>query len=553
MIKLLEKGFYLANAEVFTPPEVVDYMIKAVECTLGRFISLGDKILEPSAGDGAFIVPLLRQLVQGATPCDWSSSLWDDLFKAFEINPQYVGKLEYTINAMLVELGCPEVRAQELVQKWIVREDFLLANLDGMKFDIVIGNPPYIRYDAISKEKVKKYQSLFSTFRGRCDLYVPFIQKALSLLTGEGVFCFICSNRFTKSDYGRFLRAYLSDQYHIGLYLNLEHAKVFGKKIAAYPAILVIDRKLGAPTFAATINSLASCPLTRFQYGASQLLSLFPKWYSGKDPWLTTDISTWNWMCSLDEKLPLLSESASGTQIGIGVATGNDDVFIVKAPVAQIEKDCLLPLATSEDIRQGRIHGDYYLVNPYATDGSGCLRVLDDWPGLKSYLVKHREELGKRFVSQKGEWYRTIDRVNDWLFHHAKILLPDIQSGGIVGIDSEGTVYPHHNVYWIISEEWPLYLLASILKSEFVSRQIRLFSSEMRGGSIRYQVKNLERLRIPPYTAFSPEEKLLMEDFYIHNNTAGINLLVNKVVECYLQDENPKPLPKLRQQHFVFK
>ena len=113
MIKLLEKGFYLANAEVFTPPEVVDYMIKAVECTLGRFISLGDKILEPSAGDGAFIVPLLRQLVQGATPCDWSSSLWDDLFKAFEINPQYVAgigsKMDCTRGFSFSKFGWDEV------------------------------------------------------------------------------------------------------------------------------------------------------------------------------------------------------------------------------------------------------------------------------------------------------------------------------------------------------------------------------------------------------------------------------------------------------------
>ena len=478
--------------------------------------------------------------------------LWNDLFRAFEINPLHAEKLEFAINAMLAEFGCPPPRAQELVQKWIVREDFLLANLNAVKFDIVIGNPPYIRYDAISKEKVRMYQSLFSTFRGRCDLYVPFVQKALSLLAEEGVFCFICSNRFAKSDYGKFLRGYLSGQYHIGLYLNLEHAGVFGREIAAYPAILLVDRKLGNPTFTASVNSLNHSSLSGFQLGHSQFLSSFPNWYSGKEPWVTTDISAWNWMRSLQEKLPVLSESAPGTQIGIGVATGNDDVFVVKSPVAQIEKDCLLPLTTSEDIRQGRIHGDCYLVNPYMPDNSGRLRVLDERPGLKAYLTKHREELARRFVSQKGKWYRTIDRVNDWLFHRAKILLPDIQSGGVVGMDNDGTVYPHHNVYWIVSDGWPLHSLAAILKSEFVARQIRLYSSEMRGGSIRYQVKNLERLRIPPCAAFSSNEKMLLKDFFIHNQTTEINLLVNTVVERCLQDESTKLPVKLHQQFFEF-
>ena len=47
------------NAEVFTPASVVDYMLDAVETDLGRRLSFRDRVLEPSAGDGAFVVPLL--------------------------------------------------------------------------------------------------------------------------------------------------------------------------------------------------------------------------------------------------------------------------------------------------------------------------------------------------------------------------------------------------------------------------------------------------------------------------------------------------------------
>lgn len=539
----LKRAVTEPNAEVFTPPDVVSYMLRAVETRRGRHISVRDRILEPSAGDGAFVLPTVEKMVASLAPKDWSNPLLDVAIRAYEVNPAYAEKLRNEVKRFLKESGCPTSRASALVSLWIHEEDFLSAKISG-PFDVVVGNPPYVRYDAIGKSKVESYRKSFATFRGRCDLYIPFIERSLSLLAQNGVFCFICSNRFTKSAYGSRLRQFISNGFHVSLYLNLEHANVFGKDIAAYPAILMVDRRFDSPTYSATVDSLETTPLSMLAFGNSNYLAPFPEWYSGESPWATTDKKALVFSKRIERNLPLLSQSAPKTRIGIGVATGNDAVFVVHAPNMPVESEALLPLATGDDIRAGRIHGNSFLVNPFRPDYSGRLRDITELPRLASYLESHKDALSTRFVAKRKEWYRTIDRVDWGLFKSPKILLPDIQPGGVVGIDEQGCVYPHHNVYWITSDGWPLHLLAALLKSEFVARQIRWASVEMRGGSIRYQVQNLSKLRLPPREAIDDDEAQRLVNASVTNDMKQLNKLVDAIVDRALDGNGHYAMPR---------
>ena len=538
MPEALKRNTTESNAEVFTPPEVVAYMLDAVQTDLGRGLTFHDRVLEPSAGDGAFVLPIIDRMTGAMHDNDWESARLDRALLAFETNPVHAEALRRSVSARLRRAGCPEGRAASLVATWIREEDFLRAEI-GEPFDVVVGNPPYIRYDAIAKADVVSYQRAFSTFRGRCDLYVPFIERSLSLLSANGVFCFICSNRFTKSDYGARLRALISANYHVALFLNLEHANVFGKGVAAYPAILMIDRRIGKRTLAATATSLSLTPLFSFRFDSSANLDEFPAWYQREDPWATTDEATLRYLRRINEWLPALEDSAAGTRLGVGVSTGCDDVFVRPGPEPEVEDDCLLPLVTGDDVRSGRGWGGSYLINPFRPDASGAIRDLSERPGLARYLERHRERLSARFVARRKEWFRTIDRISWPLFKRPKILLPDIQFGGIVGIDREGAVYPHHNLYWIVSRGWPLDLLAAILGGSFVTKQIRWVSSEIRGGGIRYQAKNLHRLRIPPRSAVSPEEERRLVSAFRQKDSATIDGIVDSVVDRCISAAEP--------------
>lgn len=518
------------NAEVFTPAPVVAYMLDALETARGRPLTCQDRILEPSAGDGAFVLPILERVLATMPPGGWDDRALDRVLLAFETNPAHHAVLRAAVARKLSMAGCPDARSAELVEAWIREGDFLRAEI-AEPFTVVAGNPPYVRYDAIPREDAAEYQRRYPTFRGRCDLCVPFIERSLELLGADGAFCFICSNRFAKSDYGAGLRTRIAEGFHTALYLNLEHADVFGKNIAAYPAILLIDRRRGRPTYAATIPSFRGNPLSAFRHGHSTRLAPFTEWYPDGAPWATTDADAYRLSKQIDERLPLLTESAPGTRFGIGVATGNDAVFLRPGPEPGIEPDCLLPLVTGEDVRAGRRWGGTYLVNPFRPDDSGSLRNLDERPGLARYLERHRAGLSSRFIARRKEWYRTIDRVSWALFRTPKLLLPDIQRGGIVGLDADGALYPHHNLYWIVSDGWPLPLLAAILKSGFVTRQIRWASSEMRGGSIRYQAKNIGRLRIPPRSAIAPAEECALVEASSRGDADSLDHLVDAIVD----------------------
>jgi hypothetical protein len=85
-----------------------------------------------------------------------------------------------------------------------------------------------------------------------------------------------------------------------------------------------------------------------------------------------------------------------------------------------------------------------------------------------------------------------------------KLVIPDIQSGGVVGYD-DGKYYPHHNVYWITSTSWNLRALQALLRSTLVLEQIRAHSVQMRGGALRYQAQVLRKVRLPSYASLSAD------------------------------------------------
>ena len=78
-------------------------------------------------------------------------------------------------------------------------------------FDIVIGNPPYVRQERI--KEIKPYlKDNYEVYTGVADLYVYFFEKGLKLLKNRGMFSFICSNKFARVNYGKNLQKINSKQ-----------------------------------------------------------------------------------------------------------------------------------------------------------------------------------------------------------------------------------------------------------------------------------------------------------------------------------------------------
>lgn len=489
--------------DVFTSPAVVCYMLDKVGYTPDRDLS-GIKILEPSCGEGEFVIEIAKRIMTSSEIYNFNAG------KVFIQNVQ-----AFDIDADKVEICRTRVKSLGIEQvENIFHSDFLKAN--ACQADIVVGNPPYIRYEYIPKEMIGYCKEHFHTFHYRSDLYVPFFEKTLSLLNNGGIHCFICSNRWLKNEYGKKLRTFISREYQLQLIVNLEQANAFQENVLAYPAITVIAAKPPQEVF-----EYAECTDINRLHNLQTIIKPMP---DGAD-----------WTKAFVEKTActfLMSIEEQGFKIGIGVATGADAVFISDTLPDKVERDLILPAINARNLRGDKLRWDgKYLLNPYKVNGD--LINLEQYPKAKSYLESHRDKLASRHITSKtpAQWYRTIDRITPSVLSQPKILLPDMSGNNFIFVD-DGNYYPLHNIYYITGHTArELRILAAQLMSDFVRRQLKSVTNQMNGGFPRWQSQHLRKLQIIDISSIPDEEAQLLLDYYDKKNINGINALISELLQ----------------------
>jgi adenine-specific DNA-methyltransferase len=500
---------------VLTKPVVVMAILDLVEYFPSRNLN-GIRIVEPSAGEGAFAIEILRRLHQSSVGFGFDFGEAIQQVHFYEIDENSILKLQSNIEGLFTEL---EYDGQFYN---IHHEDYLSSELRSI--DIVVGNPPYVRYDNIPEAVREKYKSLYATFRFRCDLYILFYEKCLSQLKNSGRLAFICSNRWLKSQYGRPLRQLISRKYHLEMIIDLTETQPFQEEVLAYPAITILSYPQGNTSCewhrVTELEALAE--IAERKHSPDFLLAI----EFGSDEWFGQSLSP-----EFEVKCNLELIEKQGFKIGIGVATGCDKVFIGIHLKESIEEELLLPIISGKDLR-----GDVFswrgefLLNPY--DSHGNLIQLGPHPKARKYLMGFEDILRQRHVSKKNpdSWYRTIDKVQKSLVKQPKILLPDISGNRTVFIDN-GEYYPNHNIYYITgSGIGDLKVLAALLMSAFVREQLENVGNKMNGGYPRWQSQNLRKLRIPLIKAISDEYRTALIKAYDSQDHIGINSVVALII-----------------------
>jgi hypothetical protein len=109
-------------------------------------------------------------------------------------------------------------------------------------FDVILGNPPYVRVDTLSVSQKGFITKNFRSAKGKYDLYYLFVEKAFSLLNSIGRLGYIIPNRFSTSDSGFSLRKYLIEHANYININSVSRIKVF-KEASIYPVILILEGK----------------------------------------------------------------------------------------------------------------------------------------------------------------------------------------------------------------------------------------------------------------------------------------------------------------------
>ncbi|MDO5580899.1 MAG: TaqI-like C-terminal specificity domain-containing protein [Planctomycetia bacterium] len=485
---------------VYTQRKVVDFILDLMgyssDIPLFQY-----RILEPCFGRGDFLFPIIERLLNSWRKSNRPVSILSRALYAVELNQRTFDETREKVVQYLVQSGISSKRGSFLADQWMIQGDFLLKAIKD-KFSFIAGNPPYLRQERIPEPLLMEYRRRYCSMFDRADLYVPFIERSLSLLSQGGILGFICADRWMKNRYGGPLRRMVSENYRLKTYVDMAETQAFQTKVAAYPAITIISREKRGPTrtiYRPEINERTLSQIVSDVHAAalpndSQVQEiLIPAKNSA--PWLLKSPDRIDLIRRLESAFPTLEEV--GAKVGIGVATGADKVFIADYAKLDVEESRKLPLATTSDIKTGIMNWKGLgVINPFCGDGS--LVDLNDYPKLEHYLTQYRDIIVKRHCVHKNpeKWYRTIDRIQADLTIRAKLLIPDIKGSANIVFDS-GQYYPHHNLYYVISDDWDLRALQSVLKSRIASLFIENYSTQIRGGYLRFQAQYLRRIRVP--------------------------------------------------------
>ncbi|MEU4828579.1 Eco57I restriction-modification methylase domain-containing protein [Actinomadura sp. NPDC023710] len=495
------------TGEVFTRRWVVELILDLVGYTPDRDLA-ALSIVEPACGEGAFLEPIVERLSASCRKRGRALSEAASAIAAFDLFPRNVQHTRALVAERLAHEGWGKAEVDKVVPGWVKTSDYILESTTGARADFVVGNPPYIRLEDVPELRMAAYREACPTMGGRADIYIGFYEVGLRSLKPDGKLGFICADRWMRNQYGRGLRQMVSRRFSMDLSLIMHDVDAFEAQVSAYPAVTIIsNRPQGEAIAADTKRSFGSAEardlLAWSKKGDTPRLDApsfhaarLPHWFPGEDSWPAASPARLAMLEDLSDRFRPLQDETTGTRVGIGVATGADKVFVTDNPEL-VERDRLLPMAMVRDTKSGTFawHGAY-LVNPW--NEQGRLVELDDYPRLRAYLARHGATLRKRHIATKqpSRWYKTIDKVDHKLTGSPKLLLPDMKLT-IHPVLDQGGHYPHHNLYFVISDSWDLRVLGGLLLSKVAEAFVEAYAVKMRGGTLRFQAQYLRKIRVP--------------------------------------------------------
>lgn len=487
--------------------------------------------------------------------------LHDDFFKESsraqkEKLREELERLEWEfMRATLREQGCEQAIADLERASAKHRKPFFLWKLHFAEvfqkrngFDVVIGNPPYVRIQEIKKLDSKMPERLKTQYlaakKGNYDVYVVFIEKALRLLGPQGNVAFIQPHKFFLNKYGEPLRELLANGQHVRAIVHFGDHQVF-PGATNYVCLLFLT-KTGNDNFRFVLVDDLDGWYSTMQ-GSERL---FPSNTLSQAEWVLPVGLTAKVYDRIATEKRRLGEI---TDLFVGLQTDADDVFIVEMIsesddeiIARseftgekhiFEKKHLKPfLKGSLNIRRYKLDDlTKRLIFPYEiVNNRSVIISAEDYavrfPKTWAYLVKCKERLTARGGGKLGnEWHGYVYKKNHTRFEQPKLLAPAIAAESCFAADLNGKFYfvgsgaGGGGGYGIVvnDEEINSLALLGILNSTVSTFYLRVTSTPFRGGYFALTKQFIEHLPVPD---MDTEKQLVLErlvEYLLFINQSG--------------------------------
>lgn len=539
---LIPKSDRKLNGAFFTPTYIVNFIIEEISP------KINDKCLDPSCGCGAFLIGLVEY---------YRENFNKTVKEIIQQNIFGSDILDYNVRRTKVILSIFGLLNNEIIEE----SDFNIQVQDSLrvkwtkKFEVIVGNPPYVKYQDLSDENRRELVNRWQTIEtGTFNIYFAFFELGHKLLEKNGKLGFITPNNYFTSLAALPLRKYFTQAKCLSRIADFSHRKVFDAQ--TYTAITFLENN--------KFDSILYDKIKTGQECESFLSSL-----NGSPNYLKNlNIKKWRLLKTREQENIRIIENI-GTpikqlfNIAVGIATLKDEVFFVDSATKKngliekitdngtfyIEEEITKPVYKISKFKsQEEIYNNTLrIITPYHTSTKNASPILEDefkikYPNCYEYLLSEKEKLNKRSKG-KGNyspfyvWGRTqgINRFGKKILNPTFsktprfLYVPEQESYYTNGYgiyfskdQSKGTSLFDDSTHPISKEE-NILIAQKILNSVVMDYYVTKTSVAIQGGFPCYQKNFIEKFSIPHFTNLDLEK---LENF---SNKEDIdNFLIKK-------------------------
>lgn len=507
------------EAEEGAAPEATPDAVRAIPFWQAYLEALRDfTIVDPACGSGAFLVAAFDEMARRYRDAVMALEALEVVVE-LDVFDEIVTK-----NLYGVDLNAESVEITRL-SLWLktARRDHKLQNLeatikDGNSliadpafasrpfdwtsefpevrarggFDVVLGNPPYVRMEHL--KPIKPYLAQhYVVADDRTDLYAYFFEKGVQVLKPGGRLGYISSSTFFKTGSGEKLRTFLGDGVGIESVIDFGDVQIF-EGVTTYPAILTLVK--GESGDAGSLRFLGMTDKAPEDLGRdfTRRSTTMPRARLGKGSWQFEDDA----LAALRAKI-MTGKKTLGEVYGApmrGIVTGLNEAFIIdRATRDRLMRadpksaDLLKPFLRGENVKRWRIESDdLFLINT----PRGKVDI-EAYPAVRDWLVLFREALEKRATKQEWWALQQAQVAYQDRLGRAKIVWPHFQHERSFALDRTG-VFLNNKCFFLAGDDA---VAVGLLNSSALWFQLVTSARAKRGGYIEAEAQYVGELAVP--------------------------------------------------------
>ncbi|QYH13291.1 Eco57I restriction-modification methylase domain-containing protein [Campylobacter coli] len=318
-------------------------------------------------------------------------------------------------------------------------------------FDLIIGNPPYIRQEEI-KELKNTLSKNYKVYKGTADIYTYFYELGFNVLKENGILSFITSNKYTRAGYGEALREFLLKNTCILKYIDLNGIKVFDSATVDTSILCFEKSKSKDNKFKYLALSNEILKTCAYDIGLYKDFAEFSQNSLSKESFTFSDENTSALKAKI-ERIGTPLKEWHGLNIYRGILTGYNEAFIIttekRNEILANCKDEAEKERTAKLIRKMLRGRD---IKRYSYEWAGLWVIgtfpslkldIEQYPALKQYLsqfLPRIEQSGEKGCRKKtsNKWFETQDNIAYYEeFEKEKIVYPNMNKEFIAFFDNE--------------------------------------------------------------------------------------------------------------------